>query len=186
MENNKQLIKKINTLSQVLRKKCFFAVFGGFAIDAYSGKLTRPHDDVDLICWRSDIKKIRLVLKKMGYKTKLHKHHLEKKLVYKMGTSDKTISFQIADLVDIETFEINFWHYTHLRFPLKYLDARWKNLGGVSFPVVGRQMLADLKKKQIMLYEKIKKTDSDKFEKQKFKYKKAIHDMKMLKVGRQR
>lgn len=184
MGNNQQLLKKIDSLSQKLKTEYFFVVFGGFAVDAYFGKLTRPHNDVDFICWRNDMYKIRLVLKKLGYKTKLYKHYIEKELVYKMSTSDKTISFQIADLVDIKTFEISFWHYTHLRFPLKYLVVKWKNLGGVSIPVVARQMLKDLNKKQITLYEKMKKMDSDKFEKQKDKYEKAMHDIKLLRVGK--
>ncbi len=94
-----------------------------------------------------------------------------------MGTIDKIFTFQIADLVDIETFEISFWHYTHLRFPLKYLDARWKKLGDVSFPVVARQMLADLKSREIALYKKTKKMDTD-------KYKKAKYDIKLLRTGR--
>lgn len=183
-ENNLRFLQKLDKFSQKLRTECFFAVFGGYAIDAHFGKLTRSHSDMDFICWRNDIDKIRLILKKLGYKTKLYRHHIEKKLIYKMGTPDKTISFQIADLVDIETFEISFWYYTHLRFPLKYLDVQWKKLGDASFPVVARQMLEDLKKRQIALYEKIKKMDPDKFEKQKDKYIKAIHDIKLLRMGR--
>lgn len=102
-----------------------------------------------------------------------------------MDTIDKIFTFQIADLVDIETFEISFWHYTHLCFPLKYLDVRWKKLKDVRFPVVARQMLADLKRRQIMLYEKEKiKKYPDKLEKQKDKYEKAIHDIKLLKAGK--
>ena len=182
-EDNDNVLKILSKFVEVAGVKVFYAIFGGFAIDAYNGKLTRFHEDVDVICWRKNVEAIRNTLKSMGYDSEITTHHEETKLEYILKTTDdqKTLSFQIADPVDDESFEISFWPYTHVKFPLQYLEVEWKELEGIKFPVVAKQMLIDLKQRQADLYEKTKQINEEKYLfKQKRKHMKALHDLQLL------
>lgn len=182
-KRNREIFSLLSKLIKELKDKTFFAVFGGFAIDAYHGEQTRFHEDVDMICWRKDIETVQKALKSVGCDSEIISHHKETELEYIIKTTDKykTFSFQIADPVDDQSFEISFWPYTHLKFPNSYLDIKWKELEGVRFPVVAKQILIGLKKKHIELCEKTKKENEEKYLfKQKQKHLKALHDLQLL------
>ena len=176
-------LKILSLLVAGLKNKCYFAVFGGLAVDAYYGRITRFHDDLDLICWREDVPTIRKELKRLGYKTKLYFHPQEKKLIYKLCTTDKnkTYTFQIADRKGKDNFKISFWLYAHLIFPIKYLSVKWKQINSVKFPVVTKELLTKLKQKQVEFYMSKKAVNIEKYLfKQNKNYLKAIHDLKLL------
>ena len=42
-------------------------MFGGWAVDFYAGRITRPHDDVDLAVWRADLPRIVELLESDGW-----------------------------------------------------------------------------------------------------------------------
>ena len=42
-------------------------LFGGWAVDFYAGRITRPHDDVDLAVWRADLPRIVELLESDGW-----------------------------------------------------------------------------------------------------------------------
>lgn len=42
-------------------------LFGGWAVDLYVGKWTRPHDDIDVAVWLSDVPRIREALFGKGW-----------------------------------------------------------------------------------------------------------------------
>jgi hypothetical protein len=41
--------------------------FGGWAVDLWVGRLTRPHEDIDVLVWRRDEKRIHEVLQGAGW-----------------------------------------------------------------------------------------------------------------------
>jgi hypothetical protein len=45
-----------------------YLVFAGWALDAKRGRVTRPHEDLDVYCLRSEFSKIKGILEKLGYK----------------------------------------------------------------------------------------------------------------------
>ena len=42
-------------------------LFGGWAVDFYAGRVTRPHSDVDLAVWRDDLPRIVELLEADGW-----------------------------------------------------------------------------------------------------------------------
>lgn len=42
-------------------------LFGGWGVDFLVGSVTRPHSDIDLVAWRSDIGQIRNLFSALGY-----------------------------------------------------------------------------------------------------------------------
>lgn len=44
-----------------------FWLRGGWAIDFYLGKITRPHDDIDFVTWIQDRERLEVELIKSGY-----------------------------------------------------------------------------------------------------------------------
>lgn len=63
-------LAELKKLLAVLPKSCQVYVMGGLALDAHAGKLTRPHNDADLICWRKDVNVVRTALRKIDYKVR--------------------------------------------------------------------------------------------------------------------
>uniref|UniRef100_UPI003978CD8B nucleotidyltransferase domain-containing protein n=1 Tax=Salmonella sp. SAL4443 TaxID=3159898 RepID=UPI003978CD8B len=43
-------------------------LFGGWAVDFYAGRITRPHFDVDLAVWLDDFPRIAAVLERSGWR----------------------------------------------------------------------------------------------------------------------
>ena len=41
--------------------------FGGWAVDLWVGRLTRPHEDIDVLVWRRDEGRIHEVLQEAGW-----------------------------------------------------------------------------------------------------------------------
>lgn len=182
-KKNEDLFKKILKLNSNLKGKCFYAFFGGFAVDAYYGQITRFHDDIDLICWREDLLIIKRELKKLGYNAKTFFHPQEKDLIYKLCTTDKnkTYSFQIADKLGKDNFEISFWTHARMKFPIKYLSVQWKKINSINFPVISKEMLIELKRRQAEFYKQGKRSNFEKYLfKQNEKHLKTIHDLKLL------
>ncbi|MEI0739488.1 hypothetical protein VQ056_27565 [Paenibacillus sp. JTLBN-2024] len=44
-----------------------FRLRGGWAIDVLAGKITRPHDDIDLITWIRNREQLEFALAEAGY-----------------------------------------------------------------------------------------------------------------------
>jgi len=42
-------------------------LFGGWAVDFYAGRITRPHDDVDVAVWLADVPRITTLLEQDGW-----------------------------------------------------------------------------------------------------------------------
>lgn len=58
----------ISSLSSVLDQRGLdYWLFGGWAVDFWVGRVTRPHDDIDIAGWRRDYDEIRAALEGAGW-----------------------------------------------------------------------------------------------------------------------
>lgn len=183
-ETSLGVISKLGEFVENIDDKFFYTVMGGIAIDGYVGKITRNHPDVDMIIFREDLEKTEQVLEDLGYKHKRFTHPKKSGLEYKMQTGDEDhlFSFQIADFVDKDKFEISFYRDLHMIFPLSYINPSITlELEGVRFPAVSKEMLTKLKESEIKFFEKLKKQDLEKYEiKRKQQHLNALHDLELL------
>jgi hypothetical protein len=61
-----QALGRLHELFQ--RHEIDYWVFGGWAVDLYAGRLTRPHADIDVAVWMNDLDRIDGVLSAAGWK----------------------------------------------------------------------------------------------------------------------
>jgi phosphorylcholine metabolism protein LicD len=59
------LIEEFASLAEGARVECWLR--GGWALDFLLGRVTRPHEDIDLFIWASDASKLVAVLERYGY-----------------------------------------------------------------------------------------------------------------------
>ncbi|WP_337033858.1 nucleotidyltransferase domain-containing protein [Paenibacillus illinoisensis] len=59
------MLSKISAICATI--ECRFWLRGGWAIDFLLGKVTRPHDDIDLIAWIQNREELERALAKAGY-----------------------------------------------------------------------------------------------------------------------
>ncbi|MFC4411441.1 nucleotidyltransferase domain-containing protein [Chungangia koreensis] len=64
-ENQLQVLSEVSTISKKIGIE--FWLRGGWAIDFLLGKITRPHDDIDLVTWITNRERLEIELEKAGY-----------------------------------------------------------------------------------------------------------------------
>lgn len=64
-ESQLKLLSEISAICATI--ECRFWLRGGWAIDFLLGKVTRPHDDIDLIAWIQNREELEHALAKAGY-----------------------------------------------------------------------------------------------------------------------
>lgn len=182
LAQTQRILNNFERLINEIDNKFFYAVFGGFAVDAYVGKITRKHPDVDLFCFRKDVQKVNNTFRNLGYKYENCSHPQEKEYIYKINTMDKHFTFHIIDEFSSDKIEVGFYHFPHLVFPKNFVyPPTYKNLGGLMFPVVSKKFLIELKKNEVDFYEKEKLQKPLKYNKRhKMKNKNSISDLKLL------
>ncbi len=65
-----RILKKI--ISSFELNKIKYIVIAGFGLDGKRSFLTRPHQDLDILCLKKDLKKIEKILKKLNYSGEKH------------------------------------------------------------------------------------------------------------------
>jgi len=72
VSNSMTHIMTLNAVAELVhafeKEDIYYVVFSGFAFDALKGKISRPHKDVDMLVLHDDFKKIKRVVKSLGYK----------------------------------------------------------------------------------------------------------------------
>ena len=83
---------------------------GGFALDGHLGKLTRKHNDVDLICWRKDVNIIKKVLERIGYKVreKYDKNNPKLPILLETDEENPAMDVKIIDEQPNNSFTFHF------------------------------------------------------------------------------
>ncbi len=158
-------LSELRKLMAVLPKSCRFYLMGGLSLDGHLGKLSRPHDDVDLICWRKDLAIFQKALKKIGYKTRVIYSKKKPKLAILMETDEENpaIEVKIIDVKPDNCFQLNSNAPTPLIYPKKFLGPVMVTLDGLKFPAItlpfmlalnesGKQNLKRIKKENPKLY----------------------------------
>lgn len=173
-------LEKLSFIDKELKGKCFYLVFGGFAIDGILGKITRPHKDIDLLCFRKDLEIVKNGLKNAGFEMTEVAHPQDAKLIYKLVSPDKTCGCQILDEVADNCFEISFYHFLRQRFPLCLLASQSVTLHDVTYPVPTREFLFILKKQEDTLFNEMKENSPEKYAKWEERHKSIKHDLKLL------
>ncbi|MFC1787871.1 nucleotidyltransferase domain-containing protein [Patescibacteria group bacterium] len=152
---------ELKKLISVLPKSCPFYVIGGLAIDGYIGKLTRMHNDADLMCWRKDIKTIKTALNKIGYKIDNKYLKDDPKKVNSLETDEENpiLSVNIIDEVSEDSFEISIGKNIHQIFPKKYLGSKRGMIDNIKFLVPKLELLDSLNRKAKANLNRIKKAN---------------------------
>jgi len=171
------VIGRFSELIEVIADKFYWVTMGGIAVDAYAGRLTRDHPDVDILVFRNDLERAENAFKGLGYPYQEFTHPKDNSLVYKVQTDDpdRTFSFQIMDKKGDEEFEVSFYRDLRLVFPISYIKpVTWLNLEGVRFPAVSKEFLIKLKQNEIKNFKKFKP------KKRLNKYLNCLKDIKLL------
>jgi len=183
IEQTYQNLERLLAINRELETKCFYLVFGGFAIDGILGKFNRPHKDIDLLCFRRDIETMKEGLKNSGFEMVEVAHPKEPELIYKLVSADKqkSCTCHILDEVIDNCFEISFYHFLRQRFPLYLIAMQSITLHNITYPVPTREFLCILKKQEDILLNEIKKNNSEKYVKWKNRHHSVKRDRKLLK-----
>lgn len=183
VEQTYQNLEKLSAINKELETKCFYLVFGGFAMDGILGKVTRPHKDIDLFCFRRDLKQVKQGLKNAGLKMIEIFHPKEEGLMYKMVSNDehKTCTCHILDEVIDNCFEISFYHFLRQRLPLYLIAMQSVTLHNITYPVPTKKFLLILKEQENNLLHDIRENKPEKYAKWEKRHKLVRRDIKLLK-----
>ncbi len=183
MEQTYQNLEKLAAINKELETKCFYLVSGGFAMDGILGKFTRPHKDIDLLCFKRDLKTMKQGLKNAGFEMIEVIHHKKTGLIYKLDSNDKQkmCTCHILDEVIDDCFEISFYHFLRQRFPLYLIVMQSVTLHNITYPVPTKEFLCILKEQENTLLNEIKKNKPEKYAKLKERHKLVKRDLRLLK-----
>lgn len=160
-------LAELKRLLDVLPESCPVYVIGGWSVDGHVGRVTRRHNDVDLMCWRKDLATVKEGLKKIGYKVR-EKRDADGSGPVRMIETDEenpVISFFVIDEVPGKGFRL-VTNKVDRTFPMTYLRPKKARLYGVEFAAVslrlvdflsreGRKTLKAIKKSNPGLYKAI-------------------------------
>ncbi|MGM7681364.1 nucleotidyltransferase domain-containing protein [Cytobacillus sp. Hm23] len=91
-ESQLTVLSDISSISATL--KIEFWLRGGWAIDFLLGKVTRPHDDIDIVTWIHDRERLENELKKAGYEqTPVRKEFRNRQSDFKKDSVEITYSY---------------------------------------------------------------------------------------------
>jgi hypothetical protein len=115
---------------------------GGLALNGYCGEITRIHNDLDLICWRKDIKTAQNALNKIGYKIRVDYFNDKPKIPYRFETDEENpaISFNIIDERPNNSFAIYFNSNEQI-YPKGFLGPVKVFLDDMNFKAVDLKLL---------------------------------------------
>lgn len=132
----KQLFHLKELFNALNSGKIPFVVCGGWALDAKKGKLSRKHKDIDLFCLKSDLKKIKQVMKNKKYSfvyriNDLVRFENKKKLKIDFCLIKKSVKTCSCKL-----------RFVIVRFPLKmFTNPQMGRVGKLSFAIVPDEIL---------------------------------------------
>lgn len=147
-EQTKQLVTLHELVEKCKQEKVDICVAGGYGLDALYGKLTRDHEDIDLLVEDSKLQKLRNILEEMGFIEDLSDSDKNKNLYRPGYESDLPGKFKI------EFGTINDYNeYFPEEVPLKSVIPEVENgsLAGFSFKTLtlkGQEMAAEVQNKR--------------------------------------
>ncbi len=68
-QDNRSQLAVIGELDELLERQGIdYWIFGGWAVDLYAGRVTRPHADIDIAVWMDDLERIDELLGQAGWR----------------------------------------------------------------------------------------------------------------------
>ena len=102
---DKEQLRRVSSLLDITRHcedaGIIVTVFGGYGLDGLYGKLTRSHDDIDMLVTDSQIDDIKTILEILGYQRDLNEIG---KYVYKNVMTDSSFKVEFAGLSTLGQF----------------------------------------------------------------------------------
>ncbi|HEY3843555.1 MAG TPA: hypothetical protein VGL48_09930 [Acidimicrobiales bacterium] len=71
-------------------------LFGGWAVDFHAGRITRPHTDIDVAVWRTDLARIGELLEQQGWSC-VRQSDEDGYVQYRRGSIDIDVAFLAQD-----------------------------------------------------------------------------------------
>ncbi len=125
--------KTLQLISSLFKKaKIKFWLFGGYALDAAVGKITREHKNIDFLIERDDVGKAVSILEDNGFRISFIK--------------DKIISTKEDEVINLIPIELEGSQYVipvltaEIKIPLKYMDSEG-SLEGLVLPRIPNELL---------------------------------------------
>ena len=182
IEKTYKNLERLSLINKELYKKCFYLVFGGFAIDGILGRFTRPHKDIDLLCFRKDIKILKNTFKNIALDMTEIRHHKDTSLIYKLVSSHKICTCHILDQAPDNCFEISFYHFIHQSFPFHLLTPQLITLHNFTYPIPTQEFLYLLKEQENNFLNQLQKNHPQKLLKHTKRHNAIRSDLKLLKT----
>ena len=102
---DKEQLRRVGSLLDIARQcediGIIVTVLGGYGLDGIYGKLTRSHDDIDMLVTDSQINGVKTVLEILGYQRDLNEVG---KYVYKNVIMDPSFKVEFVGLSTLEKF----------------------------------------------------------------------------------
>lgn len=130
-------LKSLKEFTQALEQRDIrYIIIAGYGLDGKRGHLTRPHQDVDILCLKEDQSKIESLIKDLDYEIKIRSNDL-----YKLKRSDQ--SKVDLCLVTTEGDEaVTYGRIAITRFPKTLFDNPQKaTIEDVTFNVAPNELL---------------------------------------------
>ena len=87
-----KILSEISTICATI--DCMFWLRGGWAIDFLLGKVTRPHDDIDLVTWIQNREQLECALAEAGYEqTHVKEQFRERQSDFRKDNVDITFAY---------------------------------------------------------------------------------------------
>jgi hypothetical protein len=172
---------ELKRLLDVLPKSCPAYVIGGWAVDGHVGRVTRRHNDVDLMCWRRDRETVKAGLKKIGYKVR-EKRDTDGSGPVRMIETDEdnpVISFFVIDEVPGNEFRL-VTNKVDSTFPISFLKPKRAKLYGIEFMAASLRLIDFLSKEGRKTLNKIRKSNPALYKVLGPKIASSRHDRKLI------
>ena len=115
---------------------------GGWAMDFFLGRVTRPHRDIDFFCRQADADHIALLLAGLGYRSRPGNDALQRDLLGP-GDLDVQVTLLGRDADGCPTVPAG--PYAGARWPADLLDGPPGRIGDITCPIVSPRAQIEIK-----------------------------------------
>jgi len=116
-------------------EKIRYMVIAGFGLDGKRGYLTRPHQDLDILCLKKDLKKIEKIIKNLNYSGEKYNN------LYKVyGEDGGKIDIGMLEIEGDET--VSYGRIAITRFPKELFEKPQNGkIKNISFNIAPNELL---------------------------------------------
>ena len=119
------------------RKQIPYWVFGGWAVDFWVGRVTRPHGDIDVVAWRADYDRVRDALTGEGFE---HAPVEDEVVGTRYRWRGAEVEFTFVETTDGADVVIPIPGQP-IRWSSEPLSVVWKELSGVGCRTIALELL---------------------------------------------